>query len=406
MSEWKWHVVNPGGSRRVLVTKGLPGERWLQLLQAADCRVEIALGDDVLPTDEIRTAMGEHVDAVIGQLPETWSASLLEALKQAGGSAYCNYAVGYDNVDVGAATRLRLPVGNTPGVLTETTAELAVALALAAARRIPEGDRFMRAGRYHGWLPQLLLGDLLYGCTVGVIGAGRIGTAFARMMMEGHRTDIVYHDPRANAELEAYSTDYGGFLAAHGESPVSCRRTTSLDELLRVADVVSVHAVLDESTRHLIGFAQLALMKETAILVNASRGPLVDEAALVAHCRAHPHFRAALDVYEAEPAMAPGLAELDNVVVAPHVGSASRWTREGMATLAAANVAGMLRGFPVWPRADTLKDVLPFLEGDPPHATPSIVNAASLGLTTCTPDDDPTCRTREGGRAVGQETQA
>ena len=402
----EWRVVNPDGSRRVLVTKELPGDRWQRLLEAADCRVEVAQGDDILSEDEIRAAIGDHADGAIGQLPEAWSAGLLETLKRAGGLVYCNYAVGYDNVDIEAATGLRLPVGNTPGVLTETTAELAVALAFAAARRIPEGDRFMRAGRYHGWLPQLLLGDLLYGCTVGVIGAGRIGTAFARMMMEGHKTDVLYHDPHVNDGLEAYAADYAALLETHGEPPVTCRRAGSLDELLRAADVVSIHAVLDQTTRHMIGAAQLALMKQGAILVNASRGPLIDEAALVRHCRAHPHFRAALDVYEAEPAMAQGLAELDNVVIVPHLGSASRWTREGMATLAAANVAGVLQGFPVWPKSDTLEDVLPFLEGEPPHAAPSIVNATSLGLPTCTPAHDPACRTRPGGAAaLGQEAQ-
>ena len=402
----EWRVVNPGGPRRVLVTKELPGDRWQQLLEAVDCRIEVAQGDDVLPGVEIRDAIGDHADAVIGQLPEAWSAELLEKLKRADGLVYCNYAVGYDNVDVNAATRLRLPVGNTPGVLTETTAELAVALAFAAARRIPEGDRFMRDGRYHGWLPQLLMGDLLYGCTVGVIGAGRIGAAFARMMMEGHKADVVYHDLHVNEALEAYAADYGAFLETHGEAPVMCRRAASLDELLGAADVVSIHAVLDETTRHMIGASQLALMKQGAILVNASRGALIDEAALVRHCQTHPRFRAALDVYEAEPAMAPGLAELDNVVIVPHLGSASRWTREGMATLAAANVAGVLQGFPVWPKADTLEDVLPFLEGEPPRAAPSIVNAASLGMPTCTPAHDPACRTRPGGEAaLGQEAQ-
>lgn len=407
MAERTWRVVDPGGTRRVVVTKELPGERWLQLLQKAGCRVEIAQGDKALTHDELRAALTQHTDAVIGQLVEPWSADMLQTLKQAGAALYCNYAVGYDNVDVEAATRLALPVGNTPGVLTETTAELAVALAFAAARRIPEGDRFMRAGRYRGWLPKLLLGDLFYGGTVGVVGAGRIGAAFARMMMEGHKMDVVYHDPHVNEELEAYAADYSDFLEAHGEPPVRCRRAASLDELLRAADVVSVHAALTAHTRHLIGAAQLAQMKPDAVLVNASRGPLVDEAALVEHCRSHPRFRAALDVYEAEPAMQPGLAELDNVVLVPHLGSASHWTRAGMATIAAANVTGVLQGYPVWPRADTLEDVLPFLEGEPPHAAPSIVNAGPLGLAACTPADDPACKVRPGGRtAAGKEAEA
>jgi glycerate dehydrogenase len=401
MPERDWRIVNSGGAQRVLVTKELPGERWLQLLEAAGCRVEIAQGDAALSADELRAAIGDRADAAIGQLVEPWDAGLLQALRQAGALIYSNYAVGYDNVDVAAATRLDLPVGNTPGVLTETTAELAVALAFAAARRIPEGDRFMRAGRYHGWLPQLLLGDLLYRGTVGVIGAGRIGAAFARMMMEGHKMDVVYHDPRVNEELEAYAAAYGALLESRGEPPVRCRRAASLDELLGAADVVSIHAALNEQTRHLIGAQELAKMKEAAVLVNASRGPLIDEAALVQHCRKHPSFRAGLDVYEREPAMAPGLTALDNVVVVPHLGSASGWTRAGMATLAAANVVGILKGYPVWPKADTLEDVRPFLEGDAPHAAPSIVNAAAVGLAICAPGDAAARgprRHEEGGR--------
>ncbi len=381
MAQREWRVINPAGARRVIVTKELPGERWLRLLTAAGCRIEIAQGADILTADEIRSAFGERVDAVIGQLTEPWSAKLLEELAAAGGRIYSQFAVGYDNVDVSAATRSGLPVGNTPGVLTETTAELAVALTFAAARRIPEGDRMMRARRYDGWLPDMLLGSLLYRRTVGVVGVGRIGAAYARMMVEGHKMDLLYHDVRANRELEQSVAEYGAFLAAHGERAVTCRRVATLREVLGAADVVSVHAALTPQTHHLIGAPELAEMKADAILINASRGPLVDESALVAHCRAHPGFRAGLDVYEYEPAMAPGLADLDNVVLVPHVGSATTWTREGMATLAAANTAAVLQGWPVWPSAVDAADVAPFLDDpEPPHAAPSIVNANELGL--------------------------
>jgi len=282
---------------------------------------------------------------------------------------------------VAAATRLRLPVGNTPGVLTETTAQLAVALTFAAARRLAEGDRVMRAGAYHGWLPGMLLGSLLYRGTLGIVGAGRIGAAYARMMVEGHKMDLVYYDVRPNEGLEHSMADYAAFLEAHDERPVTCRRAATLPALLGACDVVSIHATLTPETRHLIGAPELVAMKEGAVLVNASRGPLLDEAALVAHCRAHPRFRAGLDVYENEPAMAPGLAELDNVVLVPHLGSATTWTREGMATLAAANVAALLNRWPVWHAAAGLEDVRPFLDDpEPPHAAPSIVNADALGL--------------------------
>ena len=390
-----WTILNPAGDRRVIVTKALPGARWRQLLFAADCRVEVAEGSRALTEEEIIAAIGDRCDAAIGQLTEPWSASVLRRLAAAGAIAYSAYAVGYDNVDVPAATRLGLPVGTTPGVLTEVTAEMAVALTFAAARRVVEGDRHMRSGAFTGWLPTLMLGELLWRKTLGVVGAGRIGAAYARMMLEGHKMDLVYYGPSANKALERYAADYGAFLSAQGERPVSCRRAATLVELLRAADIVSLHPALNEATRHLIGRPELAAMKETAVLINTSRGPVIDEAALIDHCHAHPSFRVGLDVYEDEPAMKPGLADLDNAVLAPHLGSATSWTREGMATLAAANVAGILEGWPVWPRAKTLTDVLPFLEDSPPQATPNIVNADDLGLrrlatiaaATNSPDD-------------------
>jgi hydroxypyruvate reductase 1 len=142
------------------------------------------------------------------------------------------------------------------------------------------------------------------------------------------------------------------------------------------ADCVSVHTILDESTHHLINTERLARMKENAILVNTSRGPVIDETALVAHCRKHPDFRAGLDVFEDEPKLTPGLAELDNVVIVPHIASATGWTRQGMATLAAGNVAGLLLGYPAWNKPD----IMPFLKGDSPKAAPSIINADALNI--------------------------
>jgi hydroxypyruvate reductase 1 len=371
-----WQVHNPEGKRRVIVTKELPGRRWLDILVAADCSVEVCLSPDVLTTEEVADRIGDRCDGAIGQLTEPWSAELFVRLAEAGGRAFSNYAVGYNNVDVAGATAAGIPVGNTPGVLTETTAEMAVALTFAAGRRVVEADRFMRAGKFHGWLPTMYMGQRFHGATVGVIGCGRIGTAYGRMMVEGFKMNLAYFDLYRNETLEKYVSDYAALLTAHGEDPVSCRRMETIEDVLQVADVVSLHTVLDDSTHHLINAERLALMKPDAILVNSSRGPVVDEAALIAHCRTHPDFKAGLDVVEDEPDMKPGLAELDNVVVVPHIASATVWTRQGMATLAAANVAGILQGHPVWKE----DEVTPFLEGDFPPFTPSIVNAAELGL--------------------------
>lgn len=379
MSTKEWRTHNPSGRKRVIVTKELPGARWLDLLSRADCRVEICTSPDILSVEEIVAAMGDRCDGAIGQLTEDWSEVLFSTLKGAGGTAYSNYAVGYNNVDVPVATKYGIPVGNTPGVLTETTAEMTVALTFAAARRVVEADSFMRGGHYHGWLPTLFLGELMKGGTVGVIGAGRIGAAYARMMVEGLKMNLVYFDVYQNTALETYIAAYADFLAAQGEPRVTCTRLDSPEAVLESADVVSLHPLLDETTYHLINAERLALMKPNAILVNASRGPVIDEAALVEHCRTHPDFRAGLDVFEDEPEMKPGLSELDNVVIVPHIASATIWTREGMATLAAGNVAGLLSGYPVWHDPN---DILPFLEDDPPKAAPSIVNAAELGLAT------------------------
>ena len=372
----KWRTHNASGSKRVIVTKELPGDRWLNILSQADCTVEICTSTDVLSTEDIKAAIGGRCDGAIGQLTEPWGDELFAALKAAGGTAYSNYAVGFDNVDVDAATKHGIPVGNTPGVLTETTAQMAVTLTFAAARRVGEAERFLRNGKYRGWLPTLFLGNLLWRKTLGVIGAGRIGTAYAHMMIEGHKMNLIYYDPHTNKALEDHVTRYNNFLKSQGQAPISCKHAQTVEELLQQADCVSIHTILDETTHHLINEKRLALMKADAILINTSRGPVIDEAALVAHCQKHPDFRAGLDVFEDEPKMKPGLAALDNVVIVPHIASATSWTRQGMATLAASNVAAILMGYPAWQRPN----ILPYLEGNSPKAAPSIINAEALGI--------------------------
>lgn len=378
MAQNQWKTINPGGKKRVVVTRGLPGARWLTILTGAGCAVDVNELPRDLSVSEIRTAIGTRCDGVIGQITEPWGEELFAALQAAGGRVYSNYAVGYNNIDLKAATRLGIPVGNTPGVLTEATAEMAVALTFAAARRVSESERFLRAGRWRevGWQPTLFLGELLFRKTLGIIGAGRIGEAYARMMVEGHKMNLIYHDLHRNEALETHIERYSAFLLASGSEPVRCRKASSVDEVLQEADVVSLHTVLDDSTRHLINAERLSQMKENALIVNASRGPVIDEAALVEHCRRHPGFRAGLDVFEKEPELAPGLSELENVVLVPHLGSATLWTRVGMGTLAAANVAGILAGYPAWNRPE----VEAFLSSDPPKAAPSILNAKEMGL--------------------------
>jgi glyoxylate reductase len=232
-----------------------------------------------------------------------------------------NYAVGYDNIDVSFATERGIIVTNTPGVLTGTTAELAWALLFSVARRIVEGDTFAREGLFDGWAPTLLLGYDIAGKTLGIVGAGRIGTAFA-MKSRGFNMEILYFDPKKNPAIEKK-------LGA---------RKVSLRTLLKRSDFISIHVPLTNKTYHLIGKQELASMKPTAILINTSRGAIVDEKAL-AHALAKRLIAGAgLDVFEQEPAITKKLLTRTNVVLTPHIGSASVETRERMALMAAQSI--------------------------------------------------------------------
>jgi len=238
-----------------------------------------------------------------------------------------SYAVGYDNIDVKTATELGIPVSNTPGVLTDATAEMAWALLFSVSRRIVEGDRFSRAGRFKGWDPLLLLGQDIAGKVLGVVGAGRIGTAFA-LKSKGFNMKVLYVDNKRNEKLERE-------LGAE---------KVDLDDLLKQSDFISLHVPLLSSTRHLISEKQLRMMKSNAILVNTSRGPVIDEKALIKALKEKWIFGAGLDVYENEPEIPEELKELDNVVLQPHSASATVASRTGMAIIAAKNMIVGLRG--------------------------------------------------------------
>jgi glyoxylate reductase len=242
--------------------------------------------------------------------------------------AVSNMATGYDNIDVAAASRHEVLVCRTPGVLTETSADLAFALLLAAARRVAEGDRYVRGGNWKTWSPTTLLGVDVYGATLGIIGLGRIGTAVAQRA-RGFDMRVLYHSRERKPEAESrLGVEYA-----------------ELDELLRTADFVSVHAALTAETRHLIGARELGLMKPAAILINTARGPLVDQDALVEALRDGRIAGAALDVTEPEP-IPPDhpLLGMDNVLITPHIASASVATRVLMADLAVDNLLACLAG--------------------------------------------------------------
>ena len=307
---------------RVYITQPIP-EPGPSLVSEVAGLVTQNHEDRVLSAEELRANVA-GCDAVLCLLTDPINASVLEAAK--GCRVFANMAVGYNNVDVAAATRLGILVTNTPGVLTEATADITWTLILGVARRVAEGDREMRAGRFPGWGPLYMLGGDVTGRTLGLIGPGRIATAVAERA-KGFRMPLLYHGRRPSPELDALGA-----------------RNVSLDELFAESDFVSLHVPLTPDTKHLIDERALAKMKPTAYLINTARGPVVDEAALVRALKSGRIAGAGLDVYEEEPKMAEGLADCPNTVLLPHLGSATHATRAAMSRIAAENLVAALQG--------------------------------------------------------------
>ena len=307
---------------KVFVTRRIP-DAGLELLRD---RFEVVMNpeDRPLARTEFLAAIAD-AEAVLCLLTDKVNAEAMEAATKVKG--FANYAVGFDNIDVAEATRRGIPVSNTPDVLTDATAEMAWALLFATARRIIESDGLMRSGEWKGWGPLQFIGGDIAGKTLGVVGGGRIGQAFARKS-RGFDMPILYTDERP---CEAMERDLGAIRVP-------------LEELLQKSDFVSIHVPLFPSTRHLIDAAALRRMKQTAYLINTSRGPVVDEAALVEALKAGVIAGAGLDVYEDEPHAAEGLSSLPNVVMTPHTASATVSSRNGMAVKAAKNVIAMVEG--------------------------------------------------------------
>lgn len=308
----------------VLCTLALPEPFPAVVSRAASLRT---LGR-ILSGDELAAELREHpVDVLCPQLREPVDSAVLDAgLPRL--RCVSLFAVGFNNVDIDAATERGIVVGNTPDVLTDATADCAVGLMLAASRRLCEGDRAVRAGQFRGWEPEYLLGQEVSGATLGVVGFGRIGQAVARRAL-GFSMRVLYFD----AADPPVADDLRGHV-----------RRVELEQLLREADVITLHTPLMESTHHLIDEHALQAMKRTAVLVNTSRGPVVDERALVRALRDGWIAGAGLDVYENEPELAPGLVDCTNVVLSPHLGSATVQTRAAMAELCASNALDALAG--------------------------------------------------------------
>jgi len=309
---------------KIFVTRQIP-EIGINLLKEKGH--EISIGPEGIISKEELLEGVKGVDAILSVLTEKIDGEIMDAAGEQL-KIVANYAVGYNNINVAEATERNIIATNTPGVLTDTVADHAVGLIFAVAQRITEADKYTRAGKYKVWGPKLFLGGEITNKVLGIVGLGRIGSAVASRMSKGFDMKIVYYDMNRNEELEKeHNFEY-----------------RELDDLLKEADYISLHTALTDETKHLINAEKLGMMKKDAYLINTSRGPIVDEAALIEVLKEKKIAGAALDVFEKEPELMPGLVELDNTVLTPHIASGSQGTRDKMSEIAANNIIAVLDG--------------------------------------------------------------
>ncbi|MFH1195490.1 MAG: D-glycerate dehydrogenase [bacterium] len=316
---------------KILITRKLPGNIESKLIEQG-YDVKVFNQDEPAPV-EFLLKHGENADAIISMLSDQFDSNLIDKLNKC--KIIANYAVGYNNINVEAAKKKNIIVTNTPDILTHATADVAVALILSCARNIIEGDKFVRDGKFVGWKPQLLLGIELKNSIAGIVGAGRIGQETAKRL-KAFGMKIIYY---SKSRKENFENETGA-------------RKVSLEKLMQTSDVISIHLPLNDSTYHLVNEERLSLMKPTAVFINTARGEVVDEKGLIKMLKQKKIFSAGFDVYENEPEINKELLKLKNVVLLPHIGSATFTTRIRMANLAADNVINVLKGkkpkTPVW----------------------------------------------------------
>ena len=309
----------------IYVTREIP-EAGLKLLREKFGNFEMNTEDRVLTREELLEKVKGR-DGVLALLTDQIDDEILQASGPQC-KVFSNYAVGLNNIDVAAAGKRGIMVTNTPGVLTDATADLAITLLFSCARSIVQADAFTREGKFHGWSPMLFLGQDITGKTLGIVGAGRIGSNVAVKMAKGFGMKILYVNESDVPELE---------------KEINAKKV-NLETLLRESDFVSLHVNLTPQTKHMIGEKEFAMMKPSCVLINTARGPVIDEKALVKALRARTIFAAGLDVFENEPGLELGLIDLPNVTIVPHIASATLWTRSKMAEMAAQNLIDALEG--------------------------------------------------------------
>ena len=307
----------------IFITRKIP-KQGLDLLLKQGYKIEINKYNRVLTKNEIIKGLKDK-DGLICLLTDNIDRDIIESESKL--KMIANYAVGYDNIDIKTATEKKIPISNTPDVLTDTTAEMAWALLLSVSRRIVEGDRFTRSGKFIGWDPMLMLGQDISNKTLGILGTGRIGTAFA-LKSKGFNLNILYLDKMKNKILE---------------KELNAKKVSKF-ELIKKSDIISVHLPLNNLTFHTIGFKELKMMKTNAILINTSRGSIIDEKVLTKALKEKWIFGAGLDVYENEPKINSELLKLNNVIIQPHSASATYKTRSNMGIIAAKNMIQGLKG--------------------------------------------------------------
>ena len=309
---------------KIFITRQIP-EKGVNLLKDKGWHVSVGPEGKISQEELLEGVKG--VDAILSVLTEKINGEIMEAAgKQL--KIIANYAVGYNNIDVAEAKKREIMVTNTPGVLTDVVADHTVGLIFAVSQRIIEADKYTRAGQYKAWGPKLFLGGDITGKVLGVVGLGRIGSTVAQRMSQGFQMKVIYYDMRRNEEMEKKNGwEY-----------------KELEDVLKEADFITLHTALTKETTHLINEERLKMMKPTAYLINTSRGPVIDEKALVEVLKNKGITGAALDVFENEPELTPGLTDLDNVVLTPHIASATKGTRDKMAEMAANNIIAALEG--------------------------------------------------------------